>query len=88
MPHNVSSSLIYMNNNVLFISNESFKPFKMEKETLSLPSSVDINKGLEDLENYVLTLEWKNIKLSSADRVIVEDVHCFIRFCRKLANVV
>ena len=63
--------------------NELFKPFNMEKETVSSHSSMDINKRLEDLENYVLTLERKIMKLNSADRVIVEDVHCFIRFLQK-----
>ena len=55
-------------------------------QKLPTDPSLDINQRLEDLENYVLTLERKIMKLNSADRVIVEDVHCFIRFLQNVCK--
>ena len=39
-----------------------------------------IQQQLDDLQHYMLTSEQKFVKLNSADRVILEDVHCLIRF--------
>ena len=56
-------------------------------ETTPSPSTMEIiQKRLDDLEHYVLTLERKIVKLNSSDRVIVEDVHCLIRFFKHVCK--
>ena len=45
-----------------------------------------MQRRLDDLEHYVLKLERQIVKLNSAERVIVEDVHCLIRFFQQVCT--